>query len=42
MIPEDIKTEWTYRYTESLALGRNETRARAEADEWKRKVTEDK
>ena len=31
----EIETEWQYRYNEALALGRNEARARKEADEWK-------
>jgi hypothetical protein len=31
----EIETEWRYRYNEALALGRNEARARKEADEWK-------
>ena len=34
MTPEDIEKEWQYRYTEALALGRNEARAKSEADEW--------
>ena len=42
MTPAEIQTEWQYRYLEALGIGRNESRAQAEADEWKRKVTEDK
>ena len=42
MTPEDIETEWQYRYLEALGIGRSEARAKAEADEWKRKVTEGK
>jgi hypothetical protein len=42
MNDSEIQTEWQYRYLESLGIGRNEARAKAEADEWKRKVTEDK
>lgn len=38
MTPEDIEKERQYRYTEAIALGRNEARARAEADEWRRKL----
>jgi hypothetical protein len=42
MTPDDIEKEWQYRYLEALGIGRNEARARSEADEWSRKVTEDK
>jgi hypothetical protein len=42
MTPEDIEKEWTYRYLEALGIGRNESRAKSEADEWKGKVAEDK
>jgi hypothetical protein len=42
MTPADIETEWQYRCLEALGIGRNESRAKSEADDWKRKVTEDK
>jgi len=42
MTPEDIEKELQYRYLEALGIGRNESRAKSEADEWRRKVTEDK
>jgi hypothetical protein len=38
MTTADIEKEWQYRYAEALALGRNESRAKVEADEWRRKV----
>jgi len=34
----DIEREWQYRYTEALALGRTEKRARIEANEWRNKI----
>jgi DNA polymerase elongation subunit (family B) len=42
MTPEEIAREYQYRYLEALGIGRNEARAKSEADEWRRKVTEDK
>ena len=36
----DIEREWQYRYTEALALGRTEKRARIEANEWRNKIDE--
>ena len=40
MTPEEIQREWQYRYDEAIALGRTPERAKAEADEWKRKYLE--
>ena len=40
MTTEDIEREWQYRYDEAIAIGRTETRARDEADAWKRKLNE--
>ena len=40
MTAEDIEREWQYRYDEAISLWRTETRARDEADAWKRKLNE--